>query len=347
MKILRSLTLFTLLLTAYHSHSQIIFLENFNYPAGDSIGAYGWIWNTGTTNTILVVSPGLTYSGYPMSGIGNACRLRNNGNDAYKPTDSIVTSGNLYMAFMVRIDSVQATGDYFFAMLPSTSTTNYTARFYAKDSSGGVSFGISKNALGSNPVAWTGGTYARNTTYLVVVKYTFLTGSTTDDEVRAFIFTSGLPVTEPATPTIGPATGTSTDVSDIGRVALRQGSATIAPTLIIDGIRVTRSWGSIVSIFNNSNIAGKFHLSQNYPNPFNPSTVISFSIPENSNISLKLFDLLGREIKNLAYGYYTTGNYSVQLNSEGLSSGIYIYSLEAESVNGNFYRDARKLTLIK
>ncbi|MCX7878750.1 MAG: hypothetical protein N2510_08955, partial [Ignavibacteria bacterium] len=141
--------------------SQIYFLENFNYPAGDSIGAHGWIWNTGTTNTILVVSPGLTYAGYPMSGIGNACRLRNNGNDAYKGMDSIITSGDLYIAFMVRIDSVQATGDYFFAMLPSTSTTNYTARFYAKDSSGNVSFGVSKNALGSNPVAWTGGSYMR------------------------------------------------------------------------------------------------------------------------------------------------------------------------------------------
>jgi len=89
------------------STSQVLFTENFAYPAGDSIGAHGWMWNTGTVNTIFVTAPGLTYAGYPLSGIGNACRLRNNGNDAYKQTVSADSTGSLYLSFMVKVDSAK------------------------------------------------------------------------------------------------------------------------------------------------------------------------------------------------------------------------------------------------
>ena len=328
--------------------AQVYFDENFNYPAGDSIGAYGWSWNTGTTNTIFVATPGLTFSGYPLSGIGNSCRLKNNGNDAYKNANDSVSTGSVYAAFMVNIDSAQVgLGDYFFALLPGTSTTNYTARFYAKDSSGGVAFGISKNASGSNPIVWSGGTYSRNTTYLVVIKYTFNTGTTTDDEVRAYIFTSSLPGSEPGSPTIGPATGTSTDVSSIGRIAMRQGSSTLAPTLNIDGIRLFRTWNNIVGVNNISTIAESFSLSQNYPNPFNPSTKINFSIPERGFVTLKVFDMLGREINEIVSGDYSTGTYTVDFNASGLSSGIYFYSMEVKTETGNVYKNTKRLSLVK
>lgn len=329
--------------------AQILFEENFNYTAGDSIGAYGWVWNTGTTNTILVATPGLTYSGYVNSGIGNSCRVKNNGNDAYKNfTGAPDSSGSIYCAFMVNVDSAQVgLGDYFFALLPSTSTTNYSARFYVKDSTGGVSFGISKNASGSNPISWTGGTYSRGTTYLVIVKYTFLTGTSTDDEVRAYIFTAGLPPSEPGSPTIGPATGTSTDANNLGRVALRQGSATIAPTLNIDGIRVFKSWNNIVGITPINTIAENFSLSQNYPNPFNPSTKINFSLPEGGFVSLKVYDIMGKEVTTLVSEDFSRGSYAVDFAAGNLSSGIYIYSIEVKSQSGNIYKDTKKLTLIK
>ncbi|MBI5727632.1 MAG: T9SS type A sorting domain-containing protein, partial [Ignavibacteriales bacterium] len=330
-----------------NTSSQVYFTENFNYTAGDSIGAHGWLWNTGTTNTIFVATPGLTYAGYPLSNIGNSCRLRNNGNDAYKNMSDSVTTGNVYASFMVNIDSAQVgLGDYFFALINNT-TTNYTARFYAKDSSGGVAFGISKNASGSNPIVWSGGTYARNTTYLVVIKYTFNTGSTTDDEVRAYIFTSGVPGTEPGSPTIGPATGTSTDLTSIVRVAMRQGSATLAPTLNIDGIQVFRTWGSLVGVSNISTVAENFSLSQNYPNPFNPSTKINFSIPERSFVTMKVYDMLGKEVMTLVNSNYSAGTYAVDMNAASLSTGIYMYSIEARTESGNILKDTKKLTLVK
>lgn len=334
------------LLTADKLTSQILFTENFAYPAGDSIGAYGWIYNTGTTNTIRVATPGLTFTGYTLSGIGNQCHLANNGNDAYKDFTAD-SSASMYTSFMLKVDSIRTGGDYFFALLPNSSTTNYAARFYIKDSTGGVAFGCSKGTSASNPVAWTGGTYALNTTYAIVIKYTFLTGTTTDDEIRVYIFPATFPGSEPGSPTLGPITGPATDMNNYGRVALRQGSAITSPTVEIDGIRVTKSWNGLVGVTPLTTIAESFSLSQNYPNPFNPSTKINFSIPERGFVTLKVYDMLGKEVKQLVSGDYSRGMYAVDFAANGLSSGAYIYSIEVKSENGNVYKDTKKLTLIK
>lgn len=347
---MRRLLLLAMLLlsiaVAQRVSAQILFTENFDYPAGDSIGAHGWVWNTGTTNTIYVATPGLTFTGYTLSGIGNHCHLSNNGNDAYKQFTADST-GNLYTSFMVRFDTVKAGGDYFFAMLPSSSTTNYAARFYAKDTLGGVSLGVSKGTSASNPISWTPGALTLNTTYAVVIKYTFLTGTSTDDEIRVYIFNTTFPLSEPGSPTLGPVTGPATDMPNYGRVAIRQGSATTAPTLNIDGFRVCKSWNGLVSVNNISTVAERFTLSQNYPNPFNPSTKINFSIPERGLVTLKVYDMLGKELTELVKGDYSIGTYSVDFNAAGLSSGIYVYSIEVNSGNGNTFRDTKKLTLVK
>lgn len=75
----------------------------------------------------------------------------------------------------------------------------------------------------------------------------------------------------------------------------------------------------------------QFTLDQNFPNPFNPSTRISFGLPERSNITLKVFNLMGEEVAVLANGLYESGTYSIDFNAIGLVSGVYIYSLQTES----------------
>jgi hypothetical protein len=77
------------------------------------------------------------------------------------------------------------------------------------------------------------------------------------------------------------------------------------------------------------NIPEGFVLEQNYPNPFNPSTVISYSLPVNGFIELKIFDILGNEITVLENGFKQAGNHSVNFNASGLSSGIYFYTLKS------------------
>ncbi|MCW8850282.1 MAG: lamin tail domain-containing protein, partial [Melioribacteraceae bacterium] len=90
-----------------------------------------------------------------------------------------------------------------------------------------------------------------------------------------------------------------------------------------------------------------YSLSQNYPNPFNPTTVIKYSIPEKENgevqlISLKIFDLLGREIKVLVNEIQTPGNYEIGFNAADLTSGIYFYQLTAGD-----YKATKKMILLK
>jgi hypothetical protein len=92
----------------------------------------------------------------------------------------------------------------------------------------------------------------------------------------------------------------------------------------------------------NSTLPVTYNLSQNYPNPFNPSTVINYSIPKESNVSLKIYNLLGQEVKTLVDETKAPGNYNVSFNARDLSSGIYFYSLKA----GNFYQ-VKKMMLLK
>lgn len=89
-------------------------------------------------------------------------------------------------------------------------------------------------------------------------------------------------------------------------------------------------------------IPSKFSLSQNYPNPFNPVTRISYDIPEAMNVSLRIFDNLGRELKTLVDEFREAGYYTEEFNADGLSSGIYYYRLEAGS-----YVAAKKMAVIK
>lgn len=98
----------------------------------------------------------------------------------------------------------------------------------------------------------------------------------------------------------------------------------------------------IVSVNQSNEIPEKFSLSQNYPNPFNPSTIIRYTIPVSGMVSLKVFDLLGREVNTLLNGYQNAGSYTVNFSGDGLSSGIYIYRLST----GGFI-DSKKFVLLK
>jgi len=86
----------------------------------------------------------------------------------------------------------------------------------------------------------------------------------------------------------------------------------------------------------------QFWLSQNYPNPFNPSTKISYQLPVTVDVTLKVFDLLGREVAVLVNEEKSAGNYEVEFNASGLPSGIYFYTLKAEN-----FSDTKKLVLLK
>ena len=76
-----------------------------------------------------------------------------------------------------------------------------------------------------------------------------------------------------------------------------------------------------------------FTLSQNYPNPFNPSTKISFTLPKASNVTLKVYNVLGQEVATIFQGFQNAGKYTATFEGVNLASGIYFYTLHADNFN--------------
>ena len=108
-------------------------------------------------------------------------------------------------------------------------------------------------------------------------------------------------------------------------------------------INFNGTFGGPTGIINLSGLTPeKYSLSQNYPNPFNPATKIKFEVAKNSLVSIKIFDVLGREVKNLVNDNFTTGTYEVTFNASEFSSGVYFYKM----VSGDFYQ-IKKMMLLK
>ena len=93
---------------------------------------------------------------------------------------------------------------------------------------------------------------------------------------------------------------------------------------------------------NEDELRASFILHQNYPNPFNPSTTISYSISKRSYVTIKVYDIIGKEVAELINGEKSAGKYEIQFDANVLSSGIYFYQLEADD-----FIARRKMILIK
>ena len=337
-----SLAVFVILMSFTVSLKAQLLVESFDYPAGDSLGAHGWVHFSPDlpTNRLLVTAPGLDYTGYQMPGVGNATTLANTGQDLYKPLSSNVSSGSLYSFFIVKVDTariVAGGGDYFFGYLPSTSTTNYTCRVYIRKSvtlSNTFAFGITKNAISGGAILWSDSIYTLGAKYLVCAKYTFLTGTTNDDLVSLFVFSSGVPSTEPA-PTLGPVTSTTTDVANIGRFALRQGLATTGANLVLDEIYAGTDWTTLLPVelssfsssVNKNDVTLNWITSQELNNQ-------GFEIERKGNhtLSSDQWQKIGTVSGNGTSS--SVNNYSYK--DRNLSTGNYSYRLKQIDFNGNF-----------
>jgi hypothetical protein len=101
--------------------------------------------------------------------------------------------------------------------------------------------------------------------------------------------------------------------------------------------------GNRNNALNNAPKNNKVALNQNYPNPFNPSTVISYQLPFDAVVSLKVYDMLGREVKSLVNNSQTAGSYNFRFDGSNLSSGIYFYVLKAASGANEFSKTMRMI----
>jgi hypothetical protein len=108
----------------------------------------------------------------------------------------------------------------------------------------------------------------------------------------------------------------------------------------IDNIKISKY--GVTDVEDTKQLPTEFLLSQNYPNPFNPSTKIKYSIPQSSNILIKVIDILGNEVATLVNEEKPAGTYEINWNAANLPSGVYFYQLKA----GDFIQ-TKKMLLLK
>jgi Secretion system C-terminal sorting domain len=108
------------------------------------------------------------------------------------------------------------------------------------------------------------------------------------------------------------------------------------------------AFGGVVGVNDRVPAAETFQLRQNYPNPFNPSTTIEFSVPEESSVEMKVYNILGVEVASLASGTYSPGIHRAIFNGDNLASGIYLAKITAtaKASNSTFSKTV-KMTLLK
>lgn len=111
---------------------------------------------------------------------------------------------------------------------------------------------------------------------------------------------------------------------------------------------VKKKYFGATDISVNLKAADKFLLIQNYPNPFNPETVISYQLPVSSQVELKVFDIIGREVTTLINEEKSAGNYKINFDGSKLTSGVYIYKFSASSgKTGEQFTKSGKMMLLK
>jgi hypothetical protein len=327
--------LYTLLTLIYFGFTfgQVNYLvEHFNYAAAAPLTSNGWTVHSGNTNPILVSATGLNFSGYIGSGVGNAALVNNTGEDLNKPFGADLNSGSVYASFLVSVTATTPSVFFFHLGYYSNTTTPvltslntaFRARtFITPGTDPATQF---KLGLAFNATTTQGETsnLTIGQTYLVVVKYKFVTGDF-NDEVSLFVYSTAdaIPTTEPATPTLGPFTNTTSgnpaaptaDAPVLQAVALRQADAT--QRITVDGIVVRTVWDLV-----NAGTAlntDDFELSpiSLFPNP--ALNVLNVNINSNLiNQAYTIIDSLGRVVLN-----GKLNDVENTINVEQLSKGIY------------------------
>jgi len=332
----KMVTMLAVLATMLSAYSATLLTDDFDYATGNLATVGGWTNHNGTTNLIQVTSPGLSFTGFSGSGVGNAVTLTNTGEDVHKAFSPLVT-GTGYVGFMLKVNTIPPTGksDYFFNVAaapagePPALGTNFKGRVFLNDAG---KIGISNS---SSAAAYCSGVTLNTTdTYFVVVKQELIDGAS-NDNASIFVFTTTAPLTEPTIDGVNAiaatdAAGSNGDLADFGAVALRQGSAANGVGVVVDGLRVADNWADAVSTtssIDNNNTALSNVVISAYPNPFNPTTSISFTLPQALNGSLAVYNQAGQKVTELFNGQMKQGLNNFQFNAADLNSGVYFCKL--------------------
>jgi hypothetical protein len=156
----------------------------------------------------------------------------------------------------------------------------------------------------------------------------------------------GLKFTPQATTIKTLAAQAETDVSfsfDVGREA-KVGKK---DTLVFE-IRDASGGSWMKSVILDYTAPKEYRLQQNFPNPFNPTTTIYYDLPHDSRVSIKVYDIIGREVRSLVNGVEEAGSHDIRFDGRNLASGAYVYRLQADPIaGGKGFSDVKKLIVLR
>lgn len=232
--------------------------EDFGFTG--ALNANGWSVHSGAGTNPISTTTGLTYTGYPGSNAGNAALVGNaGGEDANRPLsfEQNTNGGVVYFSSLVNVNETASdkTGDYFIHIgdrVAADSFTLFASRVFVKITANVVNFGLSNTSTATYGTT----NFAKNTTYLIIVKYTINTAGA--DTTQLWVLPSGIPSSEAAagTPEVTNSATTGQDIIDA--VALRQGSNANSAQVVVDGIRVGTSWVDVLGFSPTPNPSARF-----------------------------------------------------------------------------------------
>jgi hypothetical protein len=240
------LVLFILGTSVEQINAQQLISEPFNYTASATGGIQGQssgAWqNFNSGDSIIVESGSLSYTGLAAS-TGNKIIYGGTGIEAYRAFTS-QTSGTIYASFLLNITSLgslNTTGGYTLGFLDNGTTTFGANMWLRLSGTSNFNIGINPRTTAANTV-WGTTAYSTGTTYLVVVAYQMVTGST-NDVVKIWVNPTSFGGTEPTAS--GTATNSLADLASITRFYLRQDGTTTTPNISIDELRIGTTWASV------------------------------------------------------------------------------------------------------
>lgn len=141
--------------------------------------------------------------------------------------------------------------------------------------------------------------------------------------------------------------GSETSIDSIIITWPGSGNIDILRNVAINQTITVEEGSTITSVEDEESLPADFVIEQNYPNPFNPSTMIKFNLAADSKVTLTVFDILGQEVANLINGNLSSGSHEINFNSSNLNSGVYLYRMDAASVEGTNFTSVKKMILTK
>ena len=293
------------------------YYESFNYTDASNLGGQGGWANLNSGDEVLVQTGNLAYSGLQVSA-GNSISFDGVGIDP-QLTIASQTSNEVFSSFIIKVTDLtvanNANGGYFFGF--GSNSTTFSSTVWFKQNGVQFNIGLDKNTSTTNFVFDTVN-HDINTEIFIVISYNFTT-----NESKMWINPLSTSLSNATAPTATLTAITGTDRTTIDRIFIRQDSASETPFIVLDEVRIGNSWADVTPVATaSSNSFNAIEGLKMYPNPLSGNT-LNFSSTANAEMSIQIFDILGKEVINTKVVNNT-------VNTSKLNAGVYIVKITEE-----------------